>query len=315
MGAHRIKHALADNDNHLPGTANTFAATNPAGTALLEKTFSSSTTSAGDIPERGVGGHIIAPSGASGSQVPNVDQVQAAIDSAVDGLKTKAPVQVMNLIDDSLSAPPGAPVEGDAYVLNAAGTGLWAGFAAGDLVVWDGSAWQLVVANSGGNLPSGTRAVVTGLGNGTAAGGLSGNADAIATADGVGGWTFEAPQNGFAVLVIGDNDPNENSRFAYDDTPGGWVKAQGAIPAHNDTTGLQGGSLTERYHLTLAQHTLALTRKAGVNLAGVEPVLADLTTLAADGDILFGKGTGDEAYICIRIGTKKYAVELGEITV
>ena len=250
---------------------------------------------------------------AAGTQLPTSDDVDGRIAAAIDGLTVRPPVQVMNLIDDSLSAPPGGPSTGDAYILSAAGSGAWSGFAAGDLVVWDGAAWQLVLAGAGGTPANGLRAIITGLGSGVAAGSFAGQGNAYALYDG--GWTFQAPQDGWQVLIVGENDPNENAKYAYDSNPPGWVQSTGSTPAHNTLSGLQGGAPGEYYHLTLAQLNLTLAQKAQIALAGTEPVPTDLSpTLTNAGDWAFCLGTSGLVFVCVNIGGSYFGVELSLIT-
>ena len=55
-------------------------------------------------------------------------------------------------------------------------------------------------------------------------------------------------------------------------------------------------------------------QKAEIALASTTPVLADLTSLTADGHWALGKGTDDSAWYCTMVGAKKFAVQIGEIT-
>lgn len=310
-GAHKKAHPLFSGE-HTPGTASSIVGTNGAGTALVELLYGTAAI-ASRLAQRDAGGHLLAPSGATGAQVPNVDQVNALIAAALQGLSPKEAVDTLNVISDLLSAPPGSPNTGDAYVLSAAGTGGWSAFSAGDLVVWDGAAWQLVVANSGGSPPDGTRMLVTGLGSGTAAGSFAGQADAIATYSG-GTPSFEAPQNGWSVLVRGANEPKENQTYVYDSTPGGWVQHTTGATDHNSTTGLQGGTVGEYYHLTQAEQIKAAAQKDKITLAGSEPVPADFTTLTQSLDWAWCEGTTGEAYLAMRLGSNYHAVELSQVT-
>ncbi len=75
----------------------------------------------------------------------------------------------LHVIDRTLTAPPGSPSTGDAYIPAASATGDWAG-QDGNLAIWDGAAWVfyspaagwlVVVTAEGAN---GTLAVHTGTG-------------------------------------------------------------------------------------------------------------------------------------------------------
>lgn len=303
-GAHKKLHAINDPQNHTPGVNNTVVATE--GGALVDKSYGTGAV-AGNLVERDAGGHVNVPAGATGNQAVSASDADAKIAAAIDGLDVKAPVQVANLIDDSLSAPPGAPTSGDAYIVGAAPSGAWAGFAQGDLVVWDGAAWQLVLAGVGGVPAAGLRAIVTGLGSGVGAGSFAGQDLNIATYDG--GWTFEVPLDGWSVLVAGENDPRENQRLAYDSNPASWNLQQAAV-AHNSTTGLQGGAANEFFHLSAADYALSLNRRPNIALAGTEPAPGDLTSLPNTGDWAFCQGTGGAIFVCVRIGASFFGVEL-----
>ena len=305
-GAHKKLHPINDSANHSPGVNNTVVATVTG--AITDKTFGVGAV-AGTLVDRDTGGHINGVAGATGNQLITAGDADLKVAAAIDGLSYKAPVAVANLISDNTSAPPGGPATGDAYVLNAAGTGAWVAFSDGDLVVWDGAAWQLVVANAAGSPPLGTRALVTGLANGVGAGGLAGQDLNIATADGAGGWTFEAPLDGWTVLVAGDGDPIENSRLSFDTAPASWNLSQSSV-AHNATTGLQGGTAGEFYHLSQADFNLSINRRPNIALAGTEPIPGDLTSLPNNGDWAYCQGTGGAIFHCTRIGASFFGVEL-----
>lgn len=48
----------------------------------------------------------------------------------------------------TISAPPGLPAQGDTYIVGGAPTGAWSG-KANNIAIWDGVAWQFVVAKNG----------------------------------------------------------------------------------------------------------------------------------------------------------------------
>lgn len=145
------------------------------------------------------------------------------VDNLISGLTWKEPVEVREVISDAdqSGSDPAAPSTGDAYVVN-----NWSTQTDGDIVEWSGSAWVVVVANSGGEPPDGTRVVVT---DGTAAGSFAGEEGEIATYDATGdSWSFEDPANGWAVLVVGAGGVDENTSWVWDSTPGEWVQFSGA---------------------------------------------------------------------------------------
>ncbi len=55
-------------------------------------------------------------------------------------------------------------------------------------------------------------------------------------------------------------------------------------------------------------------QKAEITLAGATPILTDLSALTADGHWALGKGTDTSAWLCTMVGTKKFSVQLGEVT-
>lgn len=147
------------------------------------------------------------------------------VDGLISGLEWKEPVEIKNMISDADQggSPPAAPTAGDGYVVNNWG----GGYTDGDIVVYDGAAWQVVVDEGGAaEPPDGTRVLVT---DGTAAGSFATHENEIATYDATGdSWSFETPSNGWAILIVGDGAYYENTGWVYDDTPGEWVQFSGA---------------------------------------------------------------------------------------
>lgn len=52
------------------------------------------------------------------------------------------------VLDRDLTAPPGSPASGDAYIVATGATGDWAG-EDGNIAVWDGAAWVFIVPRNG----------------------------------------------------------------------------------------------------------------------------------------------------------------------
>jgi hypothetical protein len=111
-------------------------------------------------------------------------------------------------------------VAGDCYVVN-----NWATEAGdGDIVEWSGSAWVVIQAATVGEPADGTRVVVKASG---AAGSFTGQANKVATYDATGdSWSFEAPADGWAILVIGDGGLWSDTGWTYNGTA--WVQFTGA---------------------------------------------------------------------------------------
>jgi len=314
-GAHLKQHLINSVDNHSPGTNGTLLGSESG--ALAEKAFGTPATG-GNIVQRVANGNVVLPglgTPAVTTQAISVEQAEQLVGAAIQGLTPKGRVEVGNVIDDGLVTAPGGPATGDSYIVAGIG-GLWSGFAIGDLVTWDGAAWQLVLANAAGVPPNGTRVVVTGYGSGAGAGSFAGQDNALATYTTGSGWSFEAPGDAWHVVIGGENEPFENSGWLYDITPAGWVMNSTGTTAHNATSGIQGGTVTERYHLTQAEQLRSLNHKADFALAGTEPAAADFTTggLTGNGDWAFAYGTGGLRFHLARVNAVNVAVELTVIT-
>jgi len=116
-------------------------------------------------------GNIALTGGARVTGVPDTptastDAVnQNYVDSVASGLTWKEPVDVLHLIGNATVATINglSPSAGNAYVVTDSGV-LTLGslsVAAGDLVEFDGSIWVMIAQNSGGYVPSGTRAILS----------------------------------------------------------------------------------------------------------------------------------------------------------
>jgi len=186
------------------------------------------------------------------------DTVQKALDT-IDNLpleKHKGSVQVLNVIDDSLNSPPGGDTVGDAYFVGAVPAGAWAAFSPGDLVVYASDlTWKLVLANSGGLPPDGTRVVVTGLGVAVGGGSFTGHDKEIGKYVVGTGWVFDSPIDGWVVTIIGENDPYENKFYIFDTDV--WViGGGGAWAIVTDTTNFNGNLGPNDTTVQLALETL-----------------------------------------------------------
>lgn len=120
------------------------------------------------------------------------------------------PAAVLNMISDADQggSPPVGPSAGDAYEVNNWGVG----YTDGDIVEYDGAAWQVIVTNSGGNPPDGTRAVVKASG---AAGSFSGDEETIQVVSS-GTWSVDdTPTPRDRVLINGSGGVYENNNYIY----------------------------------------------------------------------------------------------------
>lgn len=137
-------------------------------------------------------------------------------------------------IDDATDAGtndvPTAGAAGEAWLVNGWGTG----YANGDIVEWSGTAWVVVLANSGSEPPNGTRVVVIGTG---AAAPFASQENKFGTYNSTtNAWSFVAPIDGDAVLVAGENGIYENYGFVYD------ISAWTAFTGPNSIPDANGGS-------------------------------------------------------------------------
>ena len=142
---------------------------------------------------------------------------------------------VLRMVDDSLITAPtlGAGDAGKAYEIATAG-GAWSVFDAGDIVEWDGTDWVLVVAQSGGNPPDGTRAVVV---EASAAGSFAGAEEEVwEISSGTWSASTAAPDDGAKIDITGATSLYTGRRFQYEGThpAGAWVDyaATGLVSAY-----------------------------------------------------------------------------------
>jgi len=158
--------------------------------------------------------------GTDGTDAVNKNQ----LDNAINGLTWKDPVDVLKIKSDAdqSGADPTAGETGEAWLVN-----NWLNETDGDIVEWSGSAWVVIVANSGGEPPDGTRVLVIDSG---AAGSFAGEEFSFGVYDATGNsWSFTAPVNGDAVLIAGGSSVYENQGFVFDDTPSdAWVQFAGS---------------------------------------------------------------------------------------
>jgi len=160
--------------------------------------------------------------GSAGTDAVNKNQ----LDSVAAGVAWKHAVQVLKMVNDALTTAPTltAGDAGNAYVVAGVG-GAWSTFAIGDIVEWSGTAWNLILANSGAEPPDGTYVIVTDT---SAAGSFATKEDNVAVYNATTNtWTFTVPTNGEGRTVAGDNSIYENLGYVWDSTPGEWVMFNG----------------------------------------------------------------------------------------
>jgi len=161
-------------------------------------------------------------SGTDGTDAATYDQLQ----TAMTGLSWKDPAVVLHIVSnaDQSGVDPTETIAGNAWEVK-----NWATKTNGDLLEWDGSQWNTIVANSGGYVPSGTRVVVAPSG---LSGDFTGRANQINYANGSGGWIVvtgaNPPSDGDALMINGEGSVYENSSYVYDSADTAWEAFTGA---------------------------------------------------------------------------------------
>jgi hypothetical protein len=150
---------------------------------------------------------------------------KAQLDAAIAGMVWYDPIADVDLVDDSLSSPPGSPVLGDVYIVADTATGDWTG-SEGYALFWDGSAWIDLLG----------RAVIVGdrfgvsMDSATAGdGGLTGQDNKIATiTDATPGaitYSFQTPTSNKAVYVSDETSTHFGHAYNFNGTS--WVEFVG----------------------------------------------------------------------------------------
>ena len=158
---------------------------------------------------------------------------KAQLDGVSAGALWLNPIIDPNLINDSLSTPPGSPVTGNTYIAGASATGAWATFD-GYAFMWDGSAWVDLLGRA---VIAGDRFGVSMESATAGAGGLASKDDQIAqvlvATPGSVTYTFTIPAVSNAVYI--NNGLSYHTGHQYDYTGSGWVEFGGlnAVSAGN----------------------------------------------------------------------------------
>jgi hypothetical protein len=140
-----------------------------------------------------------------------------------------ADATVLKMVDDSLATAPALTDadRGKAYHVAGVG-GDWSGFAIGDIVEWDGTAWNLVLAGSGGTPvgpPDGTRAVVIDSG---AAGSFAGEEEKVMvfSTGAPGSWAVaDTPADGERIYISAGVYEGKYYDYSGTHPAGAWRKA------------------------------------------------------------------------------------------
>jgi len=147
------------------------------------------------------------------------------------------PVLEPDLVDDSLSTPPGSPVSGAAYLIGSSPTGAWSGLA-GRLVYWDGASWVDIL---GRVVAIGDRFGITIIhGAGSEGGNMATRGNQIAeltnATPGSYAYTFTTPSAGDAIFVSEPDSQHFGKSYTYNGTD--WIQF-GGPGATNAGIGLQ----------------------------------------------------------------------------
>lgn len=181
-----------------------------------------------------------------GTDAANKDYV----DNLAVGIIPQTPILDPDLIDDSLSSPPGSPAINRTYLIGPAPTGAWSTIGAGRLVYWDGSDWHDGLG----------RAVIVGdrLGinfelAGTLGGNYIGKQGQIATVTnatpGSYAYTYEVPLYRWTALVDNHYSYSSGDTYYYNGTT--WIEiATGITLEPGNAIAISGNIIDVKYDNT-----------------------------------------------------------------
>jgi len=190
-----------------------------------------------------------------------------------------------------------SPVTGDVVAAEDAGTpsaGSSSLLAAGDLAEYNGTSWIKIVANSGGFVPAGTRAIVGTTTTFIAGGGLTGSTDEgkIAIWDGtsIAHTSLFTPADGNIVVCIDDDSVNDGRVFTFNGSvpTGVWEQSSGVGTAHSSLSGLTTGDDHTQY-AKVAGRSSGQTLQGGTG-AG-ENLVLESTSSGTKGDVQIASGS------------------------
>ncbi|HEC72016.1 MAG: hypothetical protein ACTSW7_01160 [Candidatus Thorarchaeota archaeon] len=219
--------------------------------------------------------------GTAGTDGVNKNQ----LDSVAAGVAWKHAVQVLRMVNDALATSPTltAGDAGKAYVVAGTG-GDWSTFTIGDIVEWDGSAWNLVLAGSGAEPPDGTYVIIVET---SAAGSFAGQENEVAVYNATTNtWAFTPASDGDGRTVAGENSVYENLGYVWDATPGEWVMFNGpgqivAGAGLTKTFNQLDANVKDGIQIDADAITLLLAATPGLQLTGTSP--AKVLSVLPDG--------------------------------
>lgn len=166
----------------------------------------------------------------SGNKITSLDTpmsptdaaTKAYVDSFISGLTWLSPIIDPDLVDDSLSTPPGSPIVNSTYLIGASATGDWAGLE-GRLVYYNGTSWVDVLERV---VAVGDRFGITMVhGEGSEGGNMVGNGNKIAeltnATPGSYAYTFTTPIQSQAVFVFENGSQHFGKSYVYESSD--WI--------------------------------------------------------------------------------------------
>lgn len=173
------------------------------------------------------------------------------VDTLAVGIIPQNSIIDANLIDDSLSTPPGSPIVNTTYLIGPTPTGDWSAIGAGRLAYWDGTIWK---DGLGRSLQVGDRIGVKFHGAGTLGGNLTGKTNQIATVTnatpGFYAYTFESPMFRWTTLVDNLFSPDYGDTYYFNSTD--WVEiATGLTLSEGEAISIVGGTVNVKYDSSL----------------------------------------------------------------
>ncbi len=146
------------------------------------------------------------------------------VDVSAQGIYPQNPIIIANLINDSLSTPPGSPVPfTTTYLIGSSPTGAWASIGAGHFVFYDGSMWHDALGRA---VQVGDRLGINLSQAGTLGGNMVGEQNNIATVTnatpGSYSYTFVTPSNRWTVLVNNSLSYDAGNTYYYNEIQ--WVE-------------------------------------------------------------------------------------------
>ena len=197
-------------------------------TALDWNTFNSKQDAFSFTPEDVVNKSSSTSLGTSDTLYPSQNAVKTYVDNNAIGLNWKTSLEAINVIANS-ATPIGAPVEGDAYIIDTGGDiGAWASFDPGDIVQFQTGVWVKLKS-----LAVGDRFGIAFRSSSTPSGTFTGSNNHVFDVSGgtPGAFTYidVAPLNGDARFVSNSVSFYNGISFTYSTSLGEWVQLSATV--------------------------------------------------------------------------------------